>query len=143
MPTTENTDTAREALRQLTHALDAEPQPSTVSVAIEHSDEAILIPRDVALALREVLVNAVANRAVSVIPTQAELTTQQAANLLNVSRPYVVKLMDEGTLPGHKVGTHRRIYASDLQEYRRQRDSAAHAAADELTALTEELGLYQ
>ena len=51
--------------------------------------------------------------------------------------------MDEGTLPGHKVGTHRRIYASDLQEYRRQRDSAAHAAADELTALTEELGLYQ
>ncbi|MEJ4098773.1 helix-turn-helix domain-containing protein [Corynebacterium mastitidis] len=143
MPLTENIGTAREALRQLTHALDAEPQPSTVNVAIEHSDEAIRIPRDVALTLREVLVNAVAHRAVSVVPTQAELTTQQAADLLNVSRPYVVKLMDEGILPGHKVGTHRRIYASDLQEYRHQRDIAGRAAADELTALTEKLGLYE
>ena len=79
----------------------------------------------------------------SVIPTSAELTTQQAAELLKVSRPHVIKLMDDGILEGHKVGTHRRLYAADVQAYKHQRDIKQRATADELTALTDHLGLYE
>ncbi|MEQ9999426.1 excisionase family DNA-binding protein [Corynebacterium sp. KPL4015] len=73
----------------------------------------------------------------------AELTTQQAADLLNVSRPHVIKLMDEGILKGHKVGTHRRLYASSVQEFKRHRDLEQRAAADELAVLSDEMGLYE
>ena len=59
-----------------------------------------------------------------------------------MSRPHVVKLMNEGTLPGHKTGSHRRIYAADVQAYKHQRDIDARTAADELTALSEETGIY-
>lgn len=53
-----------------------------------------------------------------------------------------MKLIDEGTLPGHKVGAHRRVYASDVKEYKRAQDITTRKAADELTALSEEMGLY-
>lgn len=88
------------------------------------------------------LKNAAAGQQFSIVSDHTELTTQQAADLLNVSRPYVVKLIDEGTLPGHKVGAHRRVYASDVEEYKRAREITTRKAADELTALTEEMGLY-
>lgn len=135
--------TAREALRRLNHVLDGDLQHGVVDVVVEHSEETIRLPREVATVLREILVNSAAGKSVGVIPMHAELTTQQAADLLNVSRPHVVKLMNDGMLPGHKVGTHRRIYASDVQEYKHQRDIAGRIAADELTALTEEMGLYE
>ena len=114
-----------------------------MEVRVEQSDEVIRLPREGATVLREILVNTAAGRSVKVIPMHAELTTQQAADLLNVSRPHVVKLMDKGVLPGHKVGTHRRIYAADVHAYKHQRDIEGRIAADELTALTEEMGLYE
>lgn len=135
--------TAREALRRLNHALSTPSEREVVEVVVEQSDEVIQLPREVATILREVLVNTAAGRSVGVIPMHAELTTQQAADLLNVSRPHVVKLMNEGILPGHKVGTHRRIYAADVHAYKHQRDIEGRIAADELTALTEEMGLYE
>lgn len=134
--------TARGALRQLNHILNKNPAEQAVEVVIEHSEEAIRLPREVAVVLREVLTNSAAGRSVEVIPMHAELTTQEAADFLNVSRPHVVKLMDNGILPGHKVGTHRRIYASDVHAYKHQRDIEALRAADELTSLSEEMGLY-
>ena len=137
------TASADEALRLLNYVLNEEPQQDVVDVVVEHSESAIRLPRNVAVSLREVLVNAVAGKPVEVIPMHAELTTQQAAYLLNVSRPHVVKLMDEGDLPGHKVGTHRRIYASDVKKYKRDRDIDGRMAADKLTSLTEGMGLYE
>lgn len=74
--------------------------------------------------------------------TKSVLTTQQAADILNVSRPHVVKLLDMGRIPGHKVGSHRRIYAVDVYEYKFQRDHETEQAAQELATLTEEMGLY-
>lgn len=132
--------TAEKALRAINRVL-SDGERKTVDVDVEQSSEVIHLPREVAVVLQEILTNTVAGKSVGVIPTHAEMTTQEAADLLNVSRPYVVKLMDEGTLPGHKVGTHRRIYAADVQAYKRQRDIDSRAAADELTALTEEMGL--
>ena len=140
---TEVAATSREALRRLNHALSVSSEPEGVEVRVEQSDEVIRLPREGATVLREILVNTAAGRSVKVIPMHAELTTQQAADLLNVSRPHVVKLMDKGVLPGHKVGTHRRIYAADVHSYKHQRDIEGRIAADELTALTEEMGLYE
>lgn len=141
--TTQTRATARQALRKLNTVLAKRTDSAEgVDVAVEGSDEVIRLPQDVAVLLRDILANNAAGQSVGVIPTSAELTTQQAADLLNVSRPHVIKLMDNGILDGHKVGTHRRLYASDVQAYKHQRDIKQRAAADELTALTDQTGLY-
>ncbi len=76
------------------------------------------------------------------MPDHAELTTQQAADMLNVSRPHLIKLVEEGAIEYRKVGTHRRIQAASVREYLRRMELDTKKAADELTELTEELGLY-
>ncbi|AKK07974.1 helix-turn-helix domain-containing protein [Corynebacterium testudinoris] len=136
-------DHAREALAKINSVLSGTSTRQDVYVAVENSDDVIRLSREVATVLQKVLTNVVAGRSVSVVPTSAELTTQQAANLLNVSRPHVVKLIDQDILPAHKVGTHRRIYAADVEAYKHQRDLDARAAADELAALTEGIDLYE
>jgi excisionase family DNA binding protein len=78
---------------------------------------------------------------VNVMPDSAELTTQQAAEFLNVSRPYLIKLLESGQIPFRRVGTHRRIRFRDLRLYKSQ-DDLERRQADELTQLSQELGLY-
>lgn len=78
----------------------------------------------------------------TVVRTPREVTTQQAAAVLNVSRPTVVKLIDDGSLPARKVGSHRRILLTDLLAYRDQVVAERRAALDRMTHEAEELGLY-
>ena len=81
-------------------------------------------------------------RSVSVVADDEMLTTQEAAELLNVSRQYVVRLVDQGTLPAVKVGSHRRLKTGDVEVYKAQRDANRDAALDQLAHASEEIGGY-
>ena len=121
---------ARQALEDLDVALSRSTS-SSADIVVDGSQQPIRIPRSAASALREVLANEADGRQVKIVPVQKELTTQQAADLLHVSRPHVVKLIDTGKLAGHKVGAHRRLYADDVFAFKRERDAAQRANTDE------------
>lgn len=79
--------------------------------------------------------------AVTVLPVHAELTTQEAAELLRVSRPHLIKLLEEGEIPFRKVGTHRRVALKDVLEFDRKDRERRMQIADELSRDAQELGL--
>lgn len=81
-------------------------------------------------------------KVISLVPETQELTTQAAANILGVSRPHLIKLVESGELPFHKVGAHRRIRLKDLMEYQRLRDRGRREALDEMARKAQEAGLY-
>lgn len=77
------------------------------------------------------------------MPVEQQVTTQEAADLLNVSRQYLVRLLDAGTLPFTKTGTHRRVRVEDVVRFKTARDAERAAALDELTAMTEDVDGYE
>jgi excisionase family DNA binding protein len=79
--------------------------------------------------------------AVTIVPIHAELTTQEAADLLNVSRPFLIKLIESQEIPCRKVGRHRRIRFADLMEYKQKTDTQRTQALDELVAQSQELNM--
>jgi excisionase family DNA binding protein len=79
--------------------------------------------------------------AVTLIPVRAELTTQEAADMLNISRPSLIQLLNEGKIDYRRVGTHRRVRLEALMQHKRQADSARRAALAELAAYDQELGI--
>ena len=81
-------------------------------------------------------------KAVSIVPEHQQLTTQRAANLLGVSRPFMVRLVEEGNLPFHMVGSHRRVYLKDLLAYRKRRDEERHDSINRMARMEMEAGTY-
>jgi excisionase family DNA binding protein len=112
-----------------------------VEIGVRGEKDNVKIPVSAFRFLSTILEHMAAGKAVSIIPADAEVTTQQAADMLNVSRPHVVKLLKEGELPFHKVGTHRRIKLKDLEAYRAKMEKEREEALTELTRISQELDL--
>ena len=103
--------------------------------------ETITLPSSVVRMLVRMLEEMAHGNAVTLIPVHAELTTQEAADMLNISRPSLIELLDQGKIEYRKVGTHRRIRFEALMAYKRRADADRRAALAELAAYDEELGI--
>jgi excisionase family DNA binding protein len=104
--------------------------------------ESVDIPPAVNDLLAEIARNLEAGKTVSVIAGHQELTTQRAANVLGVSRPFLVRLLEERQLPFHMVGSHRRVYLRDIQTYKQRRDQARQEAVKQLALDDAAAGTY-
>ncbi|NKB17146.1 MAG: helix-turn-helix domain-containing protein [Pseudanabaena sp. CRU_2_10] len=104
--------------------------------------EEIPLPDSIYQALRQVIHMMAAGQVISLVPYDHYLSSQEAADLLNVSRPYLYTLLEQGQIPYIKVGTHRRIQFEDLIKYKQQRDGQRRQALSELALMSQELGFY-
>jgi excisionase family DNA binding protein len=101
--------------------------------------ETMEIPASAFHALKLIVEGLARGQTMTLVPHGKELTTQETADLLHVSRPHLVKLLDEGTIPHYKVGTHRRVRIEDVLEHREHRAGTRRGELDELTRLSEQL----
>jgi len=106
----------------------------------DSSDE-ITLPASIARLFQDVLEQIGKGQSVIVVPLESELTTGQAAEIIGVSRPFLVELLEEGEIPFHLVGTHRRVRLADVLAYRQERERRFQVM-EELIEETDALGLY-
>jgi excisionase family DNA binding protein len=125
-------------LRQLNRMLQG-GTPALVSAGGEQLE----LPDAVFRLLKDIVRNMQLGRAVILIPENQQLTTQRAADLLGVSRPHLIKLLEAGELPFHKAGSHRRIYLRDLFAYQKRRDTERKQALDSIAKEAYAAGLYE
>lgn len=104
-------------------------------------DRPLELPAGAVAMLMDILEAMAAGRGVTIIPENAELTTVQAAELLNVSRPFLIKLLDDGVIPHRKVGKHRRIRMEDVMAYKLDIDRKREAVLDQLSREAQEQGM--
>lgn len=133
--------TAVEALPHVKGYLASHDDSVIRLVVADDPAEPLVVPRGAVELLARILAHMAAGQGVSVVPSHAELTTQQAAELLNVSRPFLIGLLDLGDIEYRRVGKHRRIKAQSLMAYMARDDQERREAADELTRLNQEMGL--
>lgn len=139
LPDPQSADLARESSVALARLLRDHPEQDRAHVRMDGAD--LVLPRQAIELLRHILNEMAQGNGVTVLPIHTELTTQEAANILNVSRPHLIKLLENGQLPFSKVGTHRRINLSSLMAYKQQRDEGSDAALQELTDQAQTLGM--
>jgi excisionase family DNA binding protein len=106
-------------------------QDAALHVRLEDGRE-LALPKSAMRLLAHILTEMSQGNAVSIVPIHTEVTTQEAADYLNVSRPHLVGLLEKGEIPFHKVGTHRRIRFQDLQQYKENTDRRGRDARDAL-----------
>lgn len=134
LPTPDETEKALAAMGAL-----AKAAKESGTVPIKFDRQVVELPPAVAQILLDLLMHIGRGEAVTFVPFGAELTTQQAADMLNVSRPFLVKLIESGQLAHYKVGTHRRIKAADLLRYRQDREERQRKALGNLARLGQEI----
>lgn len=140
LPTENETLLAKEASRKLS-TLHPAGDDAEVKIRSAELQLDISLPTVALEMLMEMLTQMAQGNAVTIIPYHAELSTQQAADLLNVSRPYLIKLIDQGYLPCKMVGRHRRIRFEDLRKYKDDIDAARRKSLDKLTKSSQSLGI--
>jgi excisionase family DNA binding protein len=109
---------------------------------VSSSGEEVELSESVFRLLHQLVHDLAQGNTVMVVPGHRELTTQEAADLLNVSRQYLVEVLKAGDIPFTLVGTHRRIHFDDLMEYKNKRDAERREGLARLTKKSQELGLY-
>lgn len=137
-PSDEDRRIAAESSRQLAALIG---KGDTAQLRLIEGEEVITVPVSAMRMLVDILAHMAEGEAVTIIPQDAELTTQQAADFLNVSRPFFVKILEEGKLDFHKVGTHRRVYFRDLVAYKAQSMGERQKALEELAKQAQELNM--
>jgi excisionase family DNA binding protein len=141
-PTEADASLARESLKRISSFLAT--GDSDLSIRIQNDDQLgadIVLPGSVLRLLHGILAEMAQGHGVALLPVRAELTTQQAADLLNVSRPYLIRLLEDRKIPFRLVGQHRRVRFNDLLAYQRKDDEDRRGVADELTADAQDLGM--
>lgn len=134
---------AEEADRIL-RTLESVEHPRNAAVMVDSAEGehvSVILPREVFKSVLEILGHMANGHAVTIVPVNAELTTQQAAEFLNVSRPFLVELLKADKIPYRKVGTHRRIQFADLMKYKEQDQARRRAILAKLTTEAQRLGL--
>lgn len=138
LPTVQDAALARTSSRLLAACIG---HGATARLRVIDGQDEIEVPVAALRMLVDILANMAEGNAISLVPIHAELTTQQAADFLGVSRPHLVGLVDKGEIPHHKVGTHRRIFFRDLLAYRKERMGQSKAALDALAEQAQKLGM--
>lgn len=139
-PTLQDQQVARESLPLFTKAM-AQQELEQGSIKIQANSLSISIPEKALHLLTVILSSMAQGKAISLIPSDSEVSTQQAASILDVSRPYVVKLLEEGVIPFKKVGSHRRILLEDLLVYANQQKEIRRERLQFLAQQAQELNL--
>jgi excisionase family DNA binding protein len=142
IPTEADAKLSQESSRIL--ASFAELSQSTKKLKVvgeDGTEQTFVIPAKAFHLLVDILSQMAEGNAVTLIPIHAELTTQEAADLLNISRPFLIKLLESGELPYHRVGRHRRVYFKDVMKYKQQIDSQRMQVLDQLVDQAQELNM--
>ena len=140
LPTQMEVEEAKVFSRTLSKFASTDRAQLSIKGANGEADD-IILPGHVLQILLDVLSEMSKGNAISLIPHHQEISTQEAANLLNVSRPFLVGLLENGEIPFRKVGAHRRVKLTDVLEYKDQSDAKRLQALNDLTALSQEEGM--
>lgn len=140
LPTAAEVEQAKLSSRTLSKYADVDRVQLSLRGSNGETDELVL-PGHVLQILLDVLAEVSQGNAISLIPYHQEISTQDAANLLNVSRPFLVRLLESGDIPFRKVGAHRRVKLQDVLSYKEHVDRQRHATLDELAELSQDEGM--
>jgi excisionase family DNA binding protein len=139
-PTPKDSVIARDSERRLARYVH-QNRPLKVHLETEQDQPPIQLPAAAVALLMEILEAMADGQGITIIPQTTELTTVEAANMLNVSRPFLIKLLDKGSIPYRKVGKHRRIRLENLMAYKAQTDHESEAILDQLVSQAQELDM--
>jgi excisionase family DNA binding protein len=145
-PTPEEAALAQESSRRLARFLSRGVTRKEFKLRIRTENEAgeeetVSIPVSAFRLLNDILTQMSQGNAVTIIPIHAELTTQQAADILNVSRPFLIEQLEKNVIRHRKVGTHRRIQFQDLMDYKKTMDRQRLETLEKLTQQAEDLDM--
>lgn len=142
LPTAEEIALARESGRELSAYLQTRAETQEIEILdAKGTTHPVRVPVSALRLLVDILTEIGEGNAVSLIPIHAEVTTQEAADVLNVSRPFLVQLLERGEIPFHKIGTHRRVRYQDVVAYKERTDAKRRGALDELAKQAQELNM--
>jgi len=134
LPPSERDSRIARSSKQLLSRYVRDDQPLTLRLIDAEQEQPIELPAGAVSLLMDILGAMASGQGITLIPENAELTTVQAADILNVSRPFLIKLLEEGQIPHRKVGKHRRIRMEDVMNYKQAIDREREAVLDQLAA---------